>query len=221
MRQHVTIQEIGQVTHDVKYFRVDKPDGFHFQPGQATDVSLAIPGMEEEFRPFTFTSLNSNPYLEFTIKRYADHNGVTDKLHQLAVGDKIIIGDAWGAIEYKGPGSFIAGGAGITPFIAILRQLHIDGKMEGNTLYFANKTRSDIIYERELKAMLGNQAFFILSNEAAGIHMHGRIDEKFIKENIKNIEQHFYVCGPDQMVKDITGILETVGAKTDTVVFEK
>ncbi|MEO8414268.1 MAG: flavodoxin reductase, partial [Ginsengibacter sp.] len=82
--------------------------------------------MAEEKRPFTFTSLNENPYLEFTIKRYEDHHGITDKMHQLMPGDELIISDVWGAIEYKGPGYFIAGGAGITPFISILRQLHVE-----------------------------------------------------------------------------------------------
>ncbi|WDR00201.1 hypothetical protein PSC71_05305 [Devosia sp. J2-20] len=33
------------------------------------------------------------------------------------------MGDAWGTIQYQEPGTFIAGGAGVTPFIAILRDL--------------------------------------------------------------------------------------------------
>jgi predicted ferric reductase len=42
---------------------------------------------------------------------------------------ELIIRDVWGAIEYKGEGVFIAGGAGVTPFIAILRQLQADDKL--------------------------------------------------------------------------------------------
>jgi predicted ferric reductase len=44
------------------------------------------------------------------------------KIRKLKHGDELIIRDVWGAIEYKGE-VFIAGGAGVTPFIAILRQL--------------------------------------------------------------------------------------------------
>jgi predicted ferric reductase len=36
----------------------------------------------------------------------------------------------WGAIEYKGEGVFIAGGAGVTLFIAILRQLQAENKTQ-------------------------------------------------------------------------------------------
>jgi ferredoxin-NADP reductase len=221
MRQKVTIQKIGEVTHDVKYFRVDKPMNYQFTPGQATDVSLDKPEMEKELRPFTFTELNDKPYLEFTIKRYADHHGVTDQLHRLQVGDKIYIGDVWGAISYKGAGCFIAGGAGITPFISILRQLHQDGKLQGNMLFFSNKTAADIIYEQELKSMLGDKAIFILSDEKKDGYLHGHINEPFIREHIKDMSQHFYICGPDQMISDISRILDMAGAKADNVIFEK
>ena len=127
MSEHiVTIRSIEQVTHDVKRFRFDKPAGYSFVPGQATDVSINLPEWKDELRPFTFTSLNDDPWLEFTIKRYKDHKGVTNKLHELTPGDQLVIRDVWGAIEYKGPGYFLAGGAGITPFMAILRQLKKD-----------------------------------------------------------------------------------------------
>jgi predicted ferric reductase len=59
----------------------------------------------------------------------------TEQLRCLQSGDEMIIEDAWGAIEYKGPGYFIAGGAGITPFVAILRSLFNENKLAGNTLF--------------------------------------------------------------------------------------
>jgi ferredoxin-NADP reductase len=221
MREYVRILDIEPVAHNVKLFRVEKPTGFHFTPGQATDVSVDKPGMENNLHPFTFTSLNHEPFLEFTIKRYPDHHGITDLLHRLVPGDSLLIGEVWGAIEYKGPGYFLAGGAGITPFISIFRQLHEDGKLAGNTLIFANKTVADIIYEQELKDMLGEKAIFILSEEQKDGYLSGHIDEAFVGKNIHNMGGHFYVCGPDQMVKDLVKILETAGADIDTVVFEK
>ena len=221
MRHIVSISDILQVTHDVKCFRLSRPDGFHFSPGQATDVAINKPGLEEEKRPFTFTALTNAPYLEFTIKRYPDRHGITDKLHQLQPGDQLIIEDAWGAIEYKGPGYFIAGGAGITPFIAILRNLGKANNLAGNTLFFSNKTAADIIYRKELKQLLGDMAVFILTKENKPGYINAYINEAFIKENITDFSKHFYICGPDKMVSDITNILQQAGAATDTLVFEK
>jgi hypothetical protein len=222
MESHIVkINAIRQVTHDVRSFRIEKPAGYQFTPGQATEVSINKPGWEEERRPFTFTSLNQHPWLEFTIKRYADHDGVTNLLHQLKEGDELIIRDVWGAIEYIGPGYFIAGGAGITPFMAILRQLHEDKRIEGNVLFFSNKTAVDVIYEEELSNILGSDAHFILTREEKEGYEHGFIDTAFLQKNISDFTRHFYICGPDKMIHDINAALEKLGASADLVVFEK
>src|ERR1017187_4578028 len=166
MEQHtVKIINIKDVTHNVRSYRVEKPSGYKFEPGQATEISINTNEWTEEKRPFTFTSLNEYPYLEFTIKSYHDHDGVTNALYKLNEGDELIIRDVWGAIAYKSPGYFIAGGAGITPFIAILRQLYKDNKIGGNELFFSNKKEEDIIRHAELDKILGNKAHYILTQE--------------------------------------------------------
>lgn len=222
----VRILEINDVTHDVKRFKIEKPDNYTFVPGQATDVSVNKRGWENEKRPFTFTCLNEDPYLEFTIKGYADHNGVTKLIHELKKGDELIIRDVWGAISYQGPGYFIAGGAGITPFMAILRQLHKDNKLAGNKLFFSNKTSDDIIYAAALAGMLGKDLINILTNENPrakdhAAYKYGRIDEAFLKQEVTDFHVHFYVCGPDKMISDINEILGRLGATPQNLVFEK
>ena len=111
MEEHVVkIIDVVQVTHDVKSFKVEKPSGYKYIPGQATEVSINRPGYTEARRPFTFTGLNERDFLEFTIKIYNDHNGLTKQLNLLKPCDELVIYDVWGTINYKGPGVFIAGG---------------------------------------------------------------------------------------------------------------
>src|SRR5258706_3000599 len=157
MAEHlVKVLESYFVTHDVKRFKVEKPDGYDFIPGQATDVSINKPEWENELRPFTFTGLREWKHLEFTIKIYTHHDGVTNQLGRINAGAELILHDVFGTIQYKGPGIFIAGGAGITPFIAIFRALHTLKKLfPGNALIFSNKTADDIILKEELTKMLG------------------------------------------------------------------
>jgi ferredoxin-NADP reductase len=212
---------VEPVTHDVKRFTIQKPEGFKFIPGQATDVSVNTPALKNEKRPFTFTGLNDNKQLEFTIKIYNTHDGVTKELAKLKQGDELIIRDVWGAIEYRGEGVFIAGGAGVTPFIAILRQLQADNKIANNKLIFTNKTEKDIILKKEFNEILGKNFINTLTDEKKEGYENGRIDYTFLKEKIDNFEQHFYVCGPPQFVTAISEALTQLGAKTDTVVFEK
>lgn len=221
MEHIVKIKLVENVTHDVKRFCCEKPTGYRFTPGQATEVAINKNGWEKEKRPFTFTSLNDSPDLEFTIKIYTDHRGVTNELNTLKPGDELIVDDVWGAIEYKGPGYFIAGGAGITPFIAILRALKAENKLDGNKLFFSNKTDNDIILEEELTSMLGENAVYTVTDKQTYKHHFGVINEAFLKANIDDFGKHFYLCGPPGMVSALEDCLVKLGASPKAVVFEK
>ena len=217
----VKIISIEPVTHNVKKFTLEKPKDYSFNPGQATEVSINTTELKEERRPFTFTCLPEDDHLEFTIKIYTDHDGVTNALGNLKPGDELIVRDVWGAIEYKGEGVFIAGGAGVTPFIAIFRHLHKQGKVGSNKLIFSNKTSKDIILKEEFGKILGENFINILTDEKSDKYEYGRINEDYLKKNISNFQQHFYICGPDAFVKDISEALTKLGADVDRVVFEK
>src|SRR5689334_8705366 len=122
MESHVVkVKDVRKVTHDVLGIKVEKPAGYNFVPGQATEVAINDPQWVNEKRPFTFTNLPEEDHLEFTIKTYPQHKGVTNRLLGLKAGDELVLHDVWGAIHYKGKGLFIAGGAGVTPFISIFR----------------------------------------------------------------------------------------------------
>ncbi len=221
MEHKLKIISVSPVTHDVHRIQLEKPGGYSFTPGQATEVAINKDGWINEKRPFTFTCLNDDPYLEFTIKSYPDHEGVTKQIGLLKAGDELIIDEPWGAIEYKGPGYFIAGGAGITPFIAILRQLYKEGRAAGNKLFFSNKTSHDIIYEEELKTILGDNAIFIVTDDSEGPYLHDFIDGPFIDIHVSSYDKQFYICGPDAMVKSISDIVTAKGADPTAVTFEK
>lgn len=221
MEEHIVkIISIKQVTHDVKRFRIVKPKGYSFLAGQATEVSINTPVLKNEKRPFTFTCLNNASYLEFTIKIYPSHKGVTNELGKLKTGDELIIRDVWGAITYKGKGVFIAGGAGVTPFISIFRDLETKNEIPGNLLVFANKTKADIILENEFKKLLGKAFINILSDEKTEGYFYGRIDEIFLKANIAGYDKRFYVCGPPPMMDAVMKQLSGLGVAENSITLE-
>lgn len=221
MKHNVKILKVDFVTHDVKRFLIEKPDGYNFIPGQATNISINKGRWKEEERPFSFTSLNNDLTLEFIIKRYDSHNGVTKEIHKLKSGDELTIGDAWGTINYKSKGTFIAGGAGITPFIAILRDLKEKNELLGNKLIFSNRAVKDIILEKELREMLPpNDLILTLTEETKEGYEKGLVNKEFLQRHIKNFKQNFYLCGPPRMVQDLTFTLKNLGADVNSVVFE-
>lgn len=219
--QIVKITNIGHITHNVLHIMVEKPKDMKFTPGQATEVSINKPDWKAKSRPFTFVCLPQNNYLEFMIKTYPEHNGVTKQLLELNAGDELILNYVFGAIEYKGEGTFIAGGAGITPFISILRSLKIKDKVYDNKLIFANKTKGDIIIEDELHALLGKNFLNILSNDKAKGYSHGYITNTFLKKHEIPLDKYIYLCGPPAMMEKVEEILEQQGFDKKLLVKEE
>lgn len=217
----VKILESSYVTHDVKRFIVEKPDGYRFVPGQGTDVSINLPEWKDKLRPFTFTSINKWPYLEFLIKIYNERDGVTKQLGKTNEGAELILHEPFGTIRYKGPGTFIAAGTGLTPFLAIFRDLESKRKLSGNTLILSNKTSADIILPDELVKLLGYNFINIFTREGVIGFIDRRIDRHYLVETIHDFSGNFYLCGPDQFVKEISAHLLSLGATPETMVFEQ
>jgi len=217
----VKVLQAFYITHDVKCFMVEKPENYDFIPGQATNISINLPGWEEKSRPFTFTNLREQKYLEFMIKIYRNHDGVTEMLGGINAGAELILHEVFGAIQYKAQGTFIAAGAGITPFIAIFRDLYKQNKLFDNKLIYTNKTSDDVIMDAELRKMLKNNYTKVFTRENVIGFVGKRIDRNFLIENISNFGQHFYVCGPADFVNNITKNLLELGVTSETLVVEE
>src|SRR5690606_31229900 len=151
----------------------------------------------DKLRPFTFTSLNEWPHLEFIVKIYDDRDGVTKEMGKLNAGAEFLLHDVFGTISYKGPGIFIAGGTGITPFIAIFRALYFSGNLRDIALMYSNQTEEDVILRDELFKMLGPAFLNVFTRQGVIGFMERKIDRKYLIETIRDFNTQFYVCGPE------------------------
>ncbi|HRG68254.1 MAG: hypothetical protein JNK69_13500 [Saprospiraceae bacterium] len=218
--QILNIVSTKNVTHDVLRILTSKPSGFDFVPGQAANLAINKSGWRREERPFTFTNLPTDNSLEFTIKTYPEHEGVTNELLQLKQDDGLVLHEVFGAIAYKGEGVFIAGGAGITPFISIFRNLKARNEIGNNMLVFANKTKADIILESEFEQLLGDKFVNILSDEQIEGYQFGRISEEFLKSIVTDFDKQFYICGPPSMIKEVEKQLISLGVDRNSITKE-
>jgi len=221
MKHTVTLLLSEFVTHDVKRFVVSKPDGFTFKPGQGVELAISRDHWRDQSRPFTPTSLEDDRVLEFTIKAYPAHEGMTQQLHSLPAGSELLMSEPFGTISYQGPGVFIAGGAGVTPFIAILRDLARKDSLADHGLIFSNKTPADVICEKEFRHHLGERCFLTCTRSASPGYENARIDQAYLEKRIENPDQHFYVCGPPAFVEAVNEGLRSLGASPDALVFER
>jgi ferredoxin-NADP reductase len=214
------ILSIEFVTRDVLQILTEKPSSLEFTPGQAADISINKDGWKEEIRPFTFTSLPDDPFLQFTIKTYPERKGVTNELRHLKRNDELILHGVFGAIAYKGEGVFIAGGAGATPFISIFRYLKAENAVGKNKLIFANKTRDDIILRYEFDHLLGTNFINILSDDETNQYPHGYLSEDFLKTHLAGAGKYIYLCGPPPMMDAVEAILSRLKIDANLIIKE-
>lgn len=102
----------------------------------------------------------------------------------------------------------------------MLRQLKNENKLAGIKLFYANKTDKDIILKEELDAMLKDNATYVITDQDSTDYTKAYIDKDFLKKNVENFDEKFYVCGPPKMTEEVGGILKDLGANPDAVTLD-
>lgn len=168
-------------------------------------------------RWFTISSAPFENVIMLTT-RFSDEKDSTFKKHlrDLIIGKSIEISNLEGDFvveDYTKEYVFIAGGIGITPFRAILKQLEFENKFIKVTLLYANRDEH-ISYKEELENLAKNNSglkiHYIISPE--------RINEDKIKELVLNLQKPlFYISGPEPMVEDLGKMLKVMSIAEDHI----
>lgn len=219
MKYQLALKQIERVTHDTYHLVFDRPEGFDFAAGQGVELALLKDGWGDKGRAFTPVTLPEEPTLDFVIKTYPAHHGVTEQIAAMKPGDKMTMDGPFGAISDQGPGVFIAGGAGVTPMIALLRKrLKDHGTLAGSTLVFANKTEGDIIWRDKFEAMEGLTTVFIVDQAGASVPQQ-RPDREYLRQFVTP-DSRCYLCGPPPMMDAVRDALHDLGV-TDAHIVEE
>ncbi|PJE30246.1 hypothetical protein SAMN06297129_0902 [Pseudooceanicola antarcticus] len=217
MSHLLTLQTRQRLTPDTQAYTFTRPEGLSFAPGEATELSLLREGWRDKGRPFTFTSLPDAPEIQFVIKSYDDHDGVTRQMASLSSGEMALVTEPFGALQDQGPGTFLAAGAGITPFLAILRNRAAGQRLDGSRLIYTNKTTSDIILRDELSSMPGLTTHFTVTDEEDAPVETARIDKDWLADRLEDVSGRFYLCGPPGFVDAMRDALRSLGAAGDQI----
>ncbi|MEL6465262.1 MAG: FAD-binding oxidoreductase [Pseudomonadota bacterium] len=218
MPHTLTLRDVAPLTHDTNRYVFGRPANFDFEPGQAAELAICRDGWRDAARPFTFTSLPEDDELEFVIKSYPEKKGVTEELAEIEPGTVFELDGPFGAIKDQGAGVFLAAGAGVTPFIAILRNRARRGTLEGCHLIFSNPREKDIILRDEWNGMDGLSVDHVLAKEeVAGCH-HGAVDTDFLRTHLNGTDRVFYICGPQGYVDAMRAAVQELGVAEDRIV---
>lgn len=210
---------VTTVNHDVILLQITKPFKFDFNIGQAVDLSIDQPGYELAVAPFTIANVPTDEHLEFVIKISPSTNALTQGIAKLQPNDIVQLSFAWDSYAYKGGGTFIAAGTGITPFLPIFKNMKengVDLKQE-HMLIYANKTKKDVLYYKKLKQLFSTKLSVILSRAKSKNLQFGKIDKDYLLNLVQSTEQQFYICGPKKFEQDIKTHLVTIGVKLGNI----
>lgn len=153
-----------------------KPAGFSFIPGHS--CLLGFPDQETtKTRAFTFISTNQDEYLAFLIKRSPSSESVTHDFIRAQPGQELCIRGLFGTHRATTPGTFVASGIGIAPFLAYARN-HPELTKQ-STLFWSLKKAEDIIYEQELRQAF-KEVIITLTQESNQMYKHGRITKELL-----------------------------------------
>jgi len=193
-------------------------------PGQHVDIRLTAEDGYQAQRSYSIASPPEDELLSLTVARI-DNGEVSPYLHEdLRVGDHFELrGPIGGYFVWTaasgGPLQLIAGGAGITPLMAMLRHRDRRGDHDAALLLYSSRSLEDIIYRGELDAMARRDRDLrvvttLTSKQPPGwIGYRRRIDKALLAESCfpSHMRPKSFVCGPTPFVESVSGLLVELG----------
>ncbi len=226
------ITSMTALTHDITemVLTLVEAGSLRYYPGQYVDIQ--IPG-QSEHRSFSMaTPPAPDGRLEFIIKRYpgGHFSGLLEG--GLAVGDKLDVTGPYGTFTLKASSErrlvFAAGGAGMAPILALLRQLAESGSERAATFYYGARTEPDLISSREIAALQERLPQFAFvpclseswpddwdSDTTGFVHdVLGRREDALAACDI-------YLCGPPPMIDAALDLLGSRAVPAEQIHYDK
>jgi ferredoxin-NADP reductase len=221
MTGEVLLKGRDEVAVGTLAFRLSKPDGFAFKPGQAVTLSLVDPPAEPNSAQRIF-SLVSAPFEDqLTVAtRMREGSAFKRALGMLPLGAKLKLKGPRGVMTLHEDRSraavFIAGGIGITPFMSMLRQAAHDRLAQRLLLLYSNRRPQDAAFLAELQGLAQRIDDFRLL--ARMTDAEGFVDDSTVKRFAGDAAAPvYYLAGPPAMVNAMKSMLRGAGVADQDV----
>lgn len=204
------VTALQALTHDMRRLELEvlSPDDFAFRPGQYVDVE--IPGSSGARRSFSMANLPGDGRIELIIKRYPGgrFSGLLDG-DGLQLGDELPFAGPYGAFHLRQSGRavvLVAGGSGLAPILAVLRELAAEPSQRPVRLFYGVRERRDLFWlerVRELGARLPDFRFVPVLSQQEWEGDTGFVHEvagRLLAEEPALGELEGYMCGPPPMI---------------------
>ena len=236
----LTIKEVRPETDTCVSIAFDVPEelltSYQFEPGQHLTLKTEIDG-EEVRRSYSICTAPEDGDLRVAVKWLEGGKFSTYANQELEAGTEMDVMLPMGHFtvplnpDHEKQYVAFAAGSGITPIMALMKTILKKEPKSSFTLFYGNRTSRDVIFLEEIEALknkfLGRlSVFYVLSKEHPGSDLfYGRINEEkcnvFFDKLISLDEtDEFFICGPEELIMDVKGLLEEKGVDKKKVHFE-
>lgn len=206
------IESVTMELPDTKTIRLKWPEGYDidFKTGQF--ITLYWPDTTNYKRAYSLSSCALDRGLfEVTVKR--DGKMGTRIVDWAKVGDKMWVippvGKFLPVYEENKHLICIAGGSGVTPFRAFVREATRRKLKTKITILYSVRTTNDIIFNEEFRQLEQENEHFDFYVTCTRLHpedpwtgRRGRISPEWIRDHIHDLPNTiFYACGPNELVE--------------------
>ena len=169
-----------------------------------------------EYHPYSLSAITPNGGMSLGIRALGD---CTRHLQSLPVGVAVRVQGPFGSFmanHAESPSLWIAGGIGITPFLAVLRNGTLTHAVQ---LIYLCRHKTDAAYLTELDDLVAQQPQLILQVVISG---EGQPDlEALLPAAAKLQSLTCYLCGPPGLVSAAVRVLKNRGVKAQKIHFER
>lgn len=195
---NLTVAKRQEESEGVISLTLTHPDGGELPKWKAgAHLDLHLPGTAGELvRQYSLSgdSEDRSSY-RVAVLREIDGRGGSVAAHQLRVGDTVTV--SWPRNNFRFSDSprylFIAGGIGITPILAMVREAERAGR--DWRLVYGGRTRSSMAFAEEL-ASYGDKVEFVPQDEIGHLDLPTLLDEAAADTLI-------YTCGPEGLLQAV------------------
>jgi ferredoxin-NADP reductase len=225
-----TVTAVTRETPSVRTIGLAVPSWPGHRAGQHLDVRLTAEDGYSAERSYSIAAAADDP-LAITVERLDDGEVSPYLTEDLRVGDKLEIRGPVGGYfvwetEDGGPLLLVAGGSGIVPLRAILRQREHAGSDVPVRLLYSARTLPELIYRDELdRHHDGVEVTCALTREqpAGWTGYTRRVDRALLAETAWPAGKNplAFVCGPTSFVETVAGGLVALGYEPGRVKTER
>ncbi|KHF38032.1 FAD-dependent oxidoreductase [Halalkalibacter okhensis] len=207
-KRELKLIESYEESNGVYSFLFEKETDVTWKAGQHGLFTITHKKIKNPTRPLSVASSPTENVIKLTMAISDNPSEFKNAMLELNQGMKVSMSGPVGSfyLQDNSPSLFIAGGIGITPFRAILKQIEAEGNVSDKNIHLLYlDSKKSYIFKDELDGLANNSSSISVTYLDSRDDLHEEID-KFVSLQKNNAK--YFVAGPKTMADSVSAYLK-------------